>query len=74
LDIIDIPNIQDHRGIMHTKVLVTDKAYASGSYNWTAAATDLNDEMLEVGQDAAIRQEYQNILEEMFKKYNTGMS
>jgi len=60
---------QDHLGIMHTKVLVTDKAYASGSYNWTAAATNLNDEVLEIGSDVSIRQEYQNILEQMFKKY-----
>jgi phosphatidylserine/phosphatidylglycerophosphate/cardiolipin synthase-like enzyme len=60
---------QDHAGIMHTKVLVTDKAYASGSYNWTAAATDLNDEVLEIGKDEQVRKQYQNILEEMFRKY-----
>lgn len=60
---------QDHLGIMHTKVLVTDKAYASGSFNWTSAATNLNDEVLEVGTDEKIRQEYQDILEEMFGKY-----
>ncbi len=63
---------QDHSAIMHLKVLVTDKAYASGSYNWTSAATNLNDEVLEVGHDKNIRQQYQNILEEMFKKYKTG--
>jgi len=63
---------QDHSGIMHTKVLVTDKAYASGSYNWTAAATNLNDEVLEVGHDQAIRSEYQDILEEMFDHYKTA--
>jgi phosphatidylserine/phosphatidylglycerophosphate/cardiolipin synthase-like enzyme len=57
---------------MHTKVLVTDKAYASGSYNWTAAATNINDEILEVGQDETIRQEYQTILEEMFDKYKNA--
>jgi phosphatidylserine/phosphatidylglycerophosphate/cardiolipin synthase-like enzyme len=60
---------QNHVGIMHTKVLVTDKAYASGSYNWTSSATNINDEVLEVGHDDAIRQQYQDILEEMFKKY-----
>lgn len=60
---------QDHLGIMHTKVVVTDKAYASGSYNWTAAATNLNDEVLEVGSDANIRQSFESILLEMFKKY-----
>jgi len=63
---------QDHLGIMHTKVVVSDKAYASGSYNWTAAATNLNDEVLEVGTDNTIRQEYQNILEQMFKKYQSA--
>ena len=54
---------------MHTKVLVTDKAYASGSYNWTSSATNINDEILEVGSDEAIRSQYQSILEEMFNKY-----
>jgi len=49
---------------------VTEKAYASGSFNWTAAATNLNDEVLEIGYDEAVRQKYQNILEEIFKKYN----
>jgi phosphatidylserine/phosphatidylglycerophosphate/cardiolipin synthase-like enzyme len=63
---------QDHSGIMHTKVLVTDKAYASGSYNWTSSATNINDEILEVGYDQAIRQQYQSILEELFKKYQNG--
>lgn len=60
---------QDHLGIMHLKVLVTDKAYASGSYNWTAAATTLNDEVLEIGHDETLRQTYQNILEKLFNKY-----
>jgi len=69
----DIPvYTQDHSGIMHTKVLVTDKAYASGSFNWTSAATNLNDEVLEVGTDEKIRKEYQDILEEMFGKYRTS--
>ncbi len=66
----DIPVFtQDHMAIMHLKVLVTDKAYASGSFNWTAAATNLNDEVLEVGHDQKIRQQYQNIMEEIFKRY-----
>lgn len=61
--------VQDHSGIMHLKVLVTDKAYASGSYNWTAAATNLNDEVLEVGTDNNLRQTFEKILLEMFAKY-----
>jgi phosphatidylserine/phosphatidylglycerophosphate/cardiolipin synthase-like enzyme len=60
---------QNHDGIMHMKALVTDKAYASGSYNWTTAATTINDEVLEVGTDQNIRQNYQDILEELFNKY-----
>lgn len=60
---------QDHSAIMHLKVLVTEKVYASGSFNWTSAATNLNDEVLEIGRDEAIRLKYQKILEEMFEKY-----
>jgi len=63
---------QTHSAIMHTKVIVTDKGYASGSFNWTAAATDSNDEVLEVGQDEQIRRQYQDILQEMFRRYSMG--
>ncbi len=66
----DIPVYeQDHAGIMHMKAVITEKAYASGSYNWTAAATDLNDEVLEVGHDDSVRKQYQKVLEEVFAKY-----
>lgn len=61
---------QDHSAIMHLKVLVTEKAYISGSFNWTSSATNLNDEILEIGRDESVRQKYQNILEEIFKKYS----
>lgn len=61
--------VQDHLGIMHLKTLVTDKGYASGSYNWTGAATDLNDEVLEIGRDQAVRSQYQKVLEELLNKY-----
>lgn len=60
---------QNHSAIMHLKALVTEKAYASGSYNWTTAATNANDEILEIGRDESIRQKYQSILEELFNKY-----
>ncbi|MDE2311550.1 MAG: hypothetical protein KGJ93_00465 [Patescibacteria group bacterium] len=60
---------QHHDGIMHLKVLVTEKAYASGSYNWTTSATNINDEVLEVGHYEPVRARYQAILEELFKKY-----
>lgn len=59
----------DHSGIMHTKVVVTEKAYASGSYNWTTAATNINDEVLEVGRDRAVRARYETILLELTDKY-----
>jgi phosphatidylserine/phosphatidylglycerophosphate/cardiolipin synthase-like enzyme len=66
----DIPVYeQDSSGIMHMKALVTEKTYLSGSYNWTSAATNINDEILEVGHDPAVRSQYQNVLEEIFKKY-----
>lgn len=61
---------QDSTGIMHMKALVTDKEYLSGSYNWTTSATNINDEVLEVGQDPAIKSQYQHILEELFDKYS----
>ena len=65
-----IPVYEQHSsGIMHMKALVTDKEYLSGSYNWTTAATTINDEVLEVGRDEAVRGRYQNVLEEIFKKY-----
>lgn len=60
---------QDHSAIMHLKTLVTEKTYASGSYNWTAAATNVNDEVLEIGKDEPTRKKYLGILEELFKKY-----
>jgi phosphatidylserine/phosphatidylglycerophosphate/cardiolipin synthase-like enzyme len=60
---------QDHLGIMHLKTLVTEKAYASGSFNWTAAATNMNDEVLEIGRDGKIRKQYQDILEKLINKY-----
>lgn len=63
---------QDHEAIMHMKVVVTEKAYASGSFNWTSAATNLNDEVLEVGRDEAVRIKYQRILEELFKRYGNS--
>ncbi len=60
---------QDHSAIMHLKTVVTEKAYASGSFNWTSSATNLNDEVLEVGRDENIRKKYQNILKDLFDRY-----
>lgn len=49
-------------GLMHIKAVVTDKAYAMGSYNWTESATVANDELLEVGTDDHLRGEYTDII------------
>lgn len=56
-------------GIMHLKTLVTERAYATGSYNWTKSATTLNDEILEIGTDPALRQAYENILLKLLDAY-----
>ncbi len=53
------------RGIMHLKMLVTDTAYAFGSYNWTEAATALNDEILEIGTAESLREKYLDIIEKV---------
>lgn len=68
----DIPVYeQNTSGIMHMKAIVTDKEYASGSYNWTASATTINDEVLEVSSNPAVREKYQKIIEEVFEKYKS---
>ena len=50
------------KGIMHMKLLVTDNAYALGSYNWTESATTLNDEILEIGTAEPLREEYLDVM------------
>ena len=65
-----IPVYEQHTsGIMHMKAVVTDKAYASGSFNWTTSANTINDEVLEVGTEPAVRSQYEKILLELFAKY-----
>lgn len=56
-------------GIMHIKAIVTDSAYALGSYNWTNSATTINDEILEIGTDPTLRQVYEDILKKLLDKY-----
>lgn len=56
-------------GIMHIKAIVTDSAYALGSYNWTSSATTINDEILEIGTDPALRQTYENLLKKLLDAY-----
>lgn len=65
--------LQTHKaGIMHIKALVTDSAYAIGSYNWTGAATNDNDEILEIGTDPEMVAAYASLLERLFTKYESG--
>lgn len=59
----------DHSGIMHLKVLVTDRSYVSGSYNWTTSATDSNDEVLEVGTDPSVRSSYERVILRLLDSY-----
>jgi phosphatidylserine/phosphatidylglycerophosphate/cardiolipin synthase-like enzyme len=54
-------------GIMHIKALVTDNAYALGSYNWTSAATFENDEILEIGTNDDLRRQYLAILQKILQ-------
>lgn len=61
--------VQDHSALMHIKTVVTDKGYASGSYNWTAAATNSNDEVLEVGHNELVRKQYERAIKEVLSKY-----
>ena len=56
-------------GIMHIKLLVTERAYAFGSYNWTNSATTINDEIIEIGTDPMLRQAYENILKKLLDAY-----
>lgn len=59
-------------GIMHIKMIVTDQAYALGSYNWTGSATTINDEILEIGTDPTLRQTYENVLTKLLQTYHTN--
>lgn len=58
-------------GIMHIKLLVTEKAYMFGSYNWTKSATTANDELVEIGTNAALRKTYEDILQRLFAAYKS---
>ena len=54
-------------GIMHIKTVVSEKSFASGSYNWTTSATVSNDEVLETGTDENLRFQYENILKKILE-------
>jgi phosphatidylserine/phosphatidylglycerophosphate/cardiolipin synthase-like enzyme len=61
---------QNHSSIMHLKTLVTEKAYFTGSYNWTSSGTNSNDEVIEIGRDELVRKQYQDVVEKLFTKYS----
>ena len=56
-------------GLIHIKMLVTESAYASGSFNWTTSATNYNDEVLEIGSVEGLRKKYLSVWEKINKKY-----
>ncbi len=58
------------QGLMHIKMLVTEKAYASGSFNWTVSAATLNDDILEIGAVPGIHDQYLRIFKALNKKYD----
>jgi hypothetical protein len=53
---------------MHIKAIASDSGYAIGSYNWTESATVSNDEILEVGTDKKIANEYLEIIKKVLLK------
>lgn len=63
-------SFQDHSAIMHLKTLVTEKSFVSGSYNWTSSATNLNDEILEIGRDEDLRRQYERVIKTLLDRYN----
>jgi hypothetical protein len=66
---VEIEKHADGNGIMHIKAIVTDQAYALGSYNWTGSATTENDELLEIGTDPNLRQVYDDMLKKLLTAY-----
>ncbi len=64
----------DGNGIMHIKALVTESAYAVGSYNWTASATSENDELLEIGTAPQLVATYSAILNKLIARIPDGKS
>lgn len=61
----------DHSYIMHLKTVVTDKSFVTGSYNWTASGTNLNDEIIEVGRDEDVRKQYERMILDIISRYET---
>lgn len=64
--------VQDHTAIMHLKMLVTDKEFLSGSYNWTTSGTQYNDEVISIGTDPETKQQYDRVMQELFLRYSNN--
>lgn len=64
---------QNHSSIMHLKTLVTEKAYFTGSYNWTSSATNSNDEVIEIGRDERVRTQYEEVVKKLIQTYQLNM-
>ncbi len=67
---VELARHADGNGIMHIKAIVTDSAYAVGSYNWTGSGTRENDELLEIGTEPALVAAYRRILERLLAMYS----
>jgi hypothetical protein len=66
---VTVEHHPDGNGIMHIKALVTDSAYAMGSYNWTSSATTENDELLEIGTSPDLVAAYAKIIKGLIDEY-----
>jgi phosphatidylserine/phosphatidylglycerophosphate/cardiolipin synthase-like enzyme len=56
-----------HKGLMHLKVTIADKAtVTTGSFNYTQAASTTNDEVLVVIRDSKIAQDWESQFERMW--------
>jgi phosphatidylserine/phosphatidylglycerophosphate/cardiolipin synthase-like enzyme len=62
---IPVETQKHQEGIMHVKALITDRAYAAGSFNWTWSATNVNDEVLEIGNDENVRMQYFTVVKKL---------
>ena len=58
--------INTHSGLLHIKMTVTDDTVTTGSYNYTEAATDKNDEVLVIIKDAATAKAWKTEFDNMW--------
>lgn len=59
--------INTHKGLMHLKVTIADRNITTtGSYNYTQAATNDNDEVLMIISDSKVSQDFEDQFERMW--------